>query len=205
MIGPVIASRRPALRLRVAALALVLLALDSLPFAPVVAAQTSASLYNVEVVVFRMNGPREGERGAAPLRSAAGESSNVETGGGIAQAARFVGPLPAAKLQLSGARQKLVAAGYRVLAHTGWTQTASSWGSRSGLPIARLGVQAPGLSGEFLLERGALLHLGMNLTYVTDAGVTHQLSEIRRVRFNEKNYYDHPGVAVIAVVTPAGR
>jgi hypothetical protein len=45
----------------------------------------------------------------------------------------------------------------------------------------------------------------MNLTYVTENGVTHQLSEIRRVRFNEKNYYDHPGLAVIAVVTPAGR
>jgi hypothetical protein len=178
--------------------------LGALPLAGEAPAQASASLYNVEVVVFRMNGPREGEPGAAPLRSAAGESS-ADSSAGVAQAARFVGALPAAKLQLSGNRQKLAAAGYRILAHTGWTQTASSWGSRSGLPIARLGVQAAGLSGEFLLERGALLHLGMNLTYVTENGVTHQLSEIRRVRFNEKNYYDHPGLAVIAVVTPAGR
>lgn len=186
---------------------LVLLALlgSILPLATEAPAQASSSLYNIEVVIFRMNGPREGERGAAPLRSAAGEPAAGESSGGVAQAARYIGALPAAKLQLSGARQKLAAAGYRVLAHTGWTQSASSWGSRSGLPIARLGIQTPGLSGEFLLERGALLHLGMNLTYVTEGGASHQLSEIRRVRFNEKNYYDHPGLAVIAVVTPAGR
>jgi len=173
--------------------------------APLARAQSGASLYNVEVVVFRMSGPREGERGAAPLRSAAGESANADASGGVAQAARFAGTLPAAQLQLAGARQKLAAAGYPVLAHAGWTQTASSWGSRSGLPLARLGINAPGLGGEFLLERGALLHLGMNLRYVTDGGVTHELSELRRVRFNEKNYYDHPGLAVIAVVTPADR
>jgi hypothetical protein len=204
MIGQATSPARCALRLQAAARACLVLMLGALPLAGEAPAQASASLYNVEVVVFRMNGPREGEPGAAPLRSAAGESS-ADSSAGVAQAARFVGALPAAKLQLSGNRQKLAAAGYRILAHTGWTQTASSWGSRSGLPIARLGVQAAGLSGEFLLERGALLHLGMNLTYVTENGVTHQLSEIRRVRFNEKNYYDHPGLAVIAVVTPAGR
>lgn len=202
MTTPSTRSNRP---LRAAALALVLLAIDAGSSATVAKAQASATLYNVEVVVFRMNGPREGERGAAPLRSAAGESSSVDSAGAISQAARFVGALPAAKLQLSGARQKLAAAGYRVLAHAGWTQTASSWGSRSGLPLARLGIQAPGLSGEFLLERGALLHLGMNLSLVTETGATQELSEIRRVRFNEKNYYDHPSLAVIAVVTPATR
>ena len=28
-----------------------------------------------------------------------------------------------------------------------------------------------------------------------------QLSELRRVRFEERHYYDHPGIGVIAVVT----
>ena len=97
------------------------------------------------------------------------------------------------------------ATGAEVLAHAGAAQTASSWGSRSGLTIERVGVQSPGLSGVFLLERGSLLHFGMNLKFTADNGATWQLSEIRRIRLNEKNYYDNPGLGVIAVVTPVGR
>ncbi|MEY2624890.1 MAG: hypothetical protein RL412_665 [Pseudomonadota bacterium] len=162
---------------------------------------TGASTYQVEVIIFRTNGAREGEPGAAPPRAASGDAAS-----GAAQVARYLGPLPAAKLQLSGARQKLAASGYRVLAHTGWTQTASTWGSRNGLPVDQLGLQVPGLSGSFLLERGSLLHFGMNLRYApAEGGAAQQMNELRRIRFNEKNYYDHPGIGVIAVVTPGGR
>jgi hypothetical protein len=45
----------------------------------------------------------------------------------------------------------------------------------------------------------------MNLKFTADNGATWQLSEIRRVRLNEKNYYDNPGLGVIAVVTPVAR
>lgn len=167
----------------------------------IAAAQGSGTpTYNVEIIVFRMNGPREGEPGASAPRAAAADAAS-----GAAQVARYIGPLAADKLQLSGARQKLAAAGYRVLAHTGWTQTASSWGSRNGLPVERLGVQVPGLSGNFVLERGSLLHFGMNLRYAPEGGAVHFLNDLRRIRFNEKNYYDHPGLGVIAVVTPGGR
>ncbi|MEN9788616.1 MAG: hypothetical protein RLZZ473_680, partial [Pseudomonadota bacterium] len=162
---------------------------------------SSAGAYNVEVIVFRGNGPREEGGGAPPTRSA----RDADSSSGTAQAARFLKPLPASALQLSGARQRLATGGYKVLAHAGWTQTASSWGSRSGLPIERVGVQSPGLSGVFLLERGSLLHFGMNLKFTADNGATWQLSEIRRVRLNEKNYYDNPGLGVIAVVTPVAR
>jgi hypothetical protein len=161
---------------------------------------TGASTYQVEVIIFRTSGAREGEPGAAPPRAASGDAAT-----GAAQVARYLGPLPAAKLQLSGARQKLAAGGYRVLAHTGWTQTASTWGSRNGLPVDQLGLQVPGLSGNFLLERGSLLHFGMNLRYAPEGGAAHQMNELRRIRFNEKNYYDHPGIGVIAVVTPGSR
>jgi hypothetical protein len=34
-------------------------------------------------------------------------------------------------------------------------------------------------------------------------GSTFNLSESRRIRFYERNYYDHPGFGVIALVTPA--
>jgi hypothetical protein len=168
---------------------------------PVVYAQgVGASTYHVEVIIFRTSGARKGEPGAAPSRIASGDAAS-----GATQIARYLGPLPAAKLQLSGARQQLAAGGYRVLAHTGWTQTASTWGSRNGLPVDQLGLQVPGLSGSFLLERGALLHFGMNLRYAPEGGAAQQMNELRRIRFNEKNYYDHPGLGVIAVITPGGR
>lgn len=159
----------------------------------------AGNLYNVEVIVFRMSGPREGD---AADSSRAGSPDAIQ---GAAQVARYAGPLPPAKLQLSGARQKLVAAGYRVLAHTGWTQTPDSWGTRAGLPVEQVGVRVAGLTGSFQLERGTLLHFGMNLRYATEGAAALQMSEIRRIRLNEKNYYDHPGLGVIAVVTPAGR
>lgn len=182
-------------------LALLLLAGSGLGTGSSAFAQSAAAtLYNVEVLIFRMNGPREGEPGAAASRAATGDTAQ-----GATQVARFAGALPPAKLQLAGARQKLAATGYRVLAHVGWTQTASSWGARGGLPVEQLGVRVPGLAGTFLLERGALLHFGMNLRYTPEGGATLQMSEIRRIRFNEKNYYDHPGLGVIAVITPAGR
>ena len=167
---------------------------------PAITQGAVASTYNIEVLIFRMNGPREGEPGAAAARSASGDSAQ-----GATQVARYVGALPATKLQLAGARQKLAGAGYRVLAHTGWTQTASSWGSRNGLAVERVGLQVPGLSGQFLLERGSLLHFGMNLRYTPEGGAALQMSEIRRIRFNEKNYYDHPGLGVVAVITPGGK
>jgi len=187
-------SMRPSL----ACLAMVGLGLLASP--PAVTQGAAASTYNIEVLIFRMNGPREGEPGAAAARSASGDSAQ-----GATQVARYVGALPVAKLQLAGARQKLAGAGYRVLAHTGWTQTASSWGSRNGLAVERVGLQVPGLSGQFLLERGSLLHFGMNLRYTPEGGAALQMSEIRRIRFNEKNYYDHPGLGVVAVITPGAK
>jgi hypothetical protein len=62
------------------------------------------------------------------------------------------------------------------------------------------------------LERGMYLHLGMSLSYApanapaglaAGPGTTFQMSESRRIRFYERNYYDHPGFGVIALVTPA--
>ena len=58
----------------------------------------------------------------------------------------------------------------------------------------------------------AAARAGMALTYAPDSpaagigagpGTTFSLSETRRIRFYERNYYDHPGFGVIALVTPA--
>ena len=157
-----------------------------LALAPIGLAQpaSSASAYTIEVIVFRNNGPREaGIGGTPPLRGA----EESDTPPAAAQIGRFISATPAARLRLAGLRQKMSAGGYRILAHAGWTQTASSWGSRTGIPLETLGVAAPGLSGNFLLERGSLLHFGMNLRYQPDESTLHELSELRRVRFEERH------------------
>jgi hypothetical protein len=164
---------------------------------PAPATTGNSGTYAVEVIVFRAPGGGGGAPSAAPSRGAA------DTAG--TQAARYIGPLPGSRLQLGGARDKLARGGYRILAHTGWVQTAASWGAPgSGLPLERLGIDVPGLSGSFQLERGSLLHFGMTLRHSVDGGPPAQLNEIRRIRFNERNYYDHPSIGVIAVVTPGG-
>jgi hypothetical protein len=62
----------------------------------------------------------------------------------------------------------------------------------------------PGLSGLVYLERGTYLHLGLSLRYAgASGGAGYALNETRRVKFYEKNYYDHPAFGVIALVTPA--
>lgn len=171
------------------ALAALLLAI-AVPATP----QVAASAYNIEIVVFRTDGGAgTGEAGGAPLES--GGDVPVATGG----VARLIGPLPASSLRLGDVVARLrAAAGYRPIAHAGWTQTASPWGSRSGFPLARVGVTAEGLSGMAYLERGQYLHLGFTMQLGRET-----ISEIRRVRLNEKNYFDSSGFGVIALVTAA--
>ncbi len=91
--------------LRLCGLALTLLAM-SLPAIP----QQAAGRYTVEILVFRIDGDSSGEDGAAaaPLRSSVGE----------------IMPTPVAGRRLAGAASKLRSAGgYRILAHTAWSQT----------------------------------------------------------------------------------
>ncbi len=97
------------------------------------------------------------------------------------------------------------------MAHVAWSQTASAWGSRAGFALQRLGIDVPGMTGTIVLERGQYLHLGMTLAYAPASspaglgaapGTTFTLNEGRRVRFNERTYFDHPAFGVIALVTP---
>lgn len=156
--------------------------------------QTSSGAYNIEVIVFRAGGSAA-DAGAATEPMVSGGDSGAGDGG----AARFVGTLPAASLQLGGIAARLRSSGaYRPLAHAGWVQTASPWGSRSGFSVSRVGLGADGLAGTTWLERGQYLHLGFTLTLGRAT-----INEIRRVRLGEKNYFDNPEFGVIAVVTAA--
>jgi Peptidoglycan-binding protein, CsiV len=203
--------------LRIAAFALLgaLLVSGSPPMqaqdAPAPAA--AATVYNIEMIIFRATGspgPAEawGAQGGSARNIAGDESAS-----GSSQVGRFVGVLPSSDWQLTDLENKLRASGaYVPVAHVAWSQTASAWGTRAGFPLARLGASAEGLSGTVFLEHGQFLHLGMTLTYAMAAapaslgaapGTPFSINETRRVRFYERNYFDHPAFGVIALVTPA--
>lgn len=164
------------------------------PFAQQAAATPSS--YNVEIIVFKNNGGGGEDWSAPGARAPLGGPGKEDGEAGAAQVGRLVAILPPAQFQLAADEGRLRSAGYPILAHLAWTQTASSWGSRAGFTLARLG-SAAGVAGMVYLERGSYLHLGMDLRYGS-----YQISEMRRVKFYEKNYYDHPGFGVIALLTP---
>jgi hypothetical protein len=175
--------------------------------------QTPSPTYRVEVLIFRattaLGGGENWAAGSGTRYGAHGEAEPAATG----QVGRFARALNRSELQLAEVAGKLRASGlYEPVAHAGWMQTASPWGTRAGFPVGRLGLNVPGLSGSVFLERGQFLHLGLALTYAmanppdgigAGPGTRFSLNESRRVRFYERNYYDHPAFGVIALVTPA--
>src|SRR5579862_1736753 len=181
--------------------------------APAAAPAPAASpVYNIEIIVFRPTsvvGGAENWSAEAGTRSIAGD----ESAGGSSEIGHFVAVLPNTAWQLTDLESRLRASGaYVPVAHAAWSQTASSWGTRAGFPVNRLGVDVPGLSGNVYLEHGQFLHLGLSLSWAMDnppdglgaaPGTQFTLNETRRVRFYERNYYDHPAFGVIALVTPA--
>lgn len=174
-------------------------------------AQTpSPTVYTVEVIVFRnlsgAGGPEDWS--ARPVARGPDTPEAPVTG-------RFVQSLGSSQFQLNDIAARLRnTTNYPPIAHFAWQQTASSWGSRAGFTIAKLAGNVPGLSGTIYLERGTYLHLGMALAYqpqtppeglAATPGTVFSMSESRRVKFFERNYYDHPAFGVIALVTPANR
>ena len=172
---------------------------------------SAGPVYNVEIIVFRAAGALGGAENwsaEAGARYIAGdESASAST-----QVGRFVAALPPAVWQLNELENRLRSSGtYVPVAHAAWSQTASSWGTRAGFTMQRLGISVPGLSGTVFLERGQFLHVGMSLTYAMPSpppglgaapGTVFTLNESRRVKFYERNYFDHPAFGVIALVTP---
>lgn len=176
--------------------------------------QQAATAYNIELVIFRASSAQGGAENWSAEASATGvAASSPEGAGGGSQLGRLVQKLPASTFQLNDVESKLKSTGiYVPIAHVAWTQTASAWGRRSGVRIDQIGLEAAGLTGSVSLERGQYLHLGLALSYSPSTppagagaapGTTFTLNESRRVKFYERNYYDHPAFGVIALVTPA--
>jgi hypothetical protein len=185
-----------------------------LAIAPALAqnADTNPTTYRIELIVFRTLTALGGAENWSAESSAANTVGD-ESASGSSQVGRFVAAIPPDQYQLGELESKLRASGaYAPVAHVAWSQTASAWGTRAGFALQKLGIDVPGLSGTVSLERGQYLHLGLTLSYAMPTppsglgaapGTVFTLSENRRVRFYERNYYDHPAFGVIALVTPA--
>jgi len=199
------------------------------PPEPHPAAPAAPTAYNVEILIFRANstlGSPENwsaEAAQAPAVPLATDGENgapapdsVAAAGAVAAVApgtRFVRALTPAEFQLTDLETRIKSSGtYVAVAHIGWAQTASPWGSHDSMSLQQLGLNNPLLAGTVTLQRGEFLHLGFALTMTIanpPAGLdaapqtTFVLSENQRVKFYERNYYDAPAFGVIALVTPA--
>jgi hypothetical protein len=183
--------------------------------APAISQDTAGGpAYNIELIVFQAKTAQGGAENWSAESAAADDAVvGAESSSGSSQVGRFVSLLPTSQFQLTEVENRLRASSaYVPVAHVAWSQTASAWGTRAGFPVQKLGIDVPGLSGNVFLERGQYLHLGMTLSYAMPTppaglgagpGTTFTMSQSRRIRFYERNYYDHPAFGVIALVTPA--
>jgi hypothetical protein len=182
---------------------------------PAVSQEPPASpAYNIELVIFRANNAQGvAENWSAEAAGTVNSIAGDEASSGSSQVGRFVALIPSSSYQLTEIESRLRSSGaYVPVAHVAWSQTASAWGTRAGFTLQKLGIDAAGLSGTVFLERGQYLHLGMTLTYADPSppaglgaasGTTFTINQSRRIRFYERNYYDHPAFGVIALVSPA--
>jgi hypothetical protein len=139
--------------------------------------------YTVEIVVFRNGGVVAAQDAGAPWPGLSGD--DVEA-------------VSVASRRLGGSVARLNAKGLRVLAQGAWKQEPTAFRSRRGVSAARLG--SAGIAGKVILERGERLHLGVDLV-VEDGGKRYRLNEVRQVKTDEINYFDHPAIGVLAIVT----
>jgi hypothetical protein len=156
--------------------------------------QQAAARYTVEIVVFR-NASETGGLAGAPLPASADDGVEIT-------------PATARKLT-EAARRLRGAGGFRILAQTAWTQApvgCSNATCRSvlrGPSATQLALDRAGISGKVVLQRGDSLHLGVDLT-IDDGGRRYRITEVRPVKVDQPQYFDHPALGVLAVVTAGG-
>lgn len=164
-------------------------ALVAAPAILVPARAQATARYTVEILVFQQLGlapPAATAMAVPPAQAPAGR----------------VTLLPAAEWQLGNLEGGLRrSAGYRVLGHAAWAADVPA----NGTLAARVEEVLPnsGLSGAVAVQRGQYLFLRVELDYAAPDGRVYQLRERRRVKFNERHYFDHPALGAIAVVSPA--
>jgi hypothetical protein len=146
--------------------------------------------YSVEIVVFQQPGLPPPAASVMTVPRAQAPAGRVEL-------------LPSSEWQLANVAGGLKrSAGYRVLGHGAWAANVPA----NGTLTANVEEVLPGsgLSGAVAVQRGQFLFLRVELDYATPEGRVYQMRERRRVKFNERHYFDHPALGVVAVVSPAG-
>lgn len=186
-----------------------------------VPAQESGRTYQVEIVVFEQSGPTaevftrpepalpplgpDAEPGTPGDASVPGTTAEPPVAAGLS--AGFGGP--AGDLRLRNIAAALDRRGYRVLWHQAWTQPASRLRQDGAVTLPVLAALGGGkasaqLDGSVELTAGRYLHLGLELETPAPGAGDYTLSQRRRVKINELNYFDHPRLGAIAVVTVPG-
>jgi hypothetical protein len=163
-------------------------------------ASGASGLYGVEIIVFRASSPGAEEAWDANLPGR-GFGNTANRGGAVPTITRI---LSASDYHLSGLESALKSSGaWRPLAHAAWIQTAANWGTHTGFSLSEVGINVPGLSGTVYLERATYIHLGFDVQY--QAAGNYAIKDMRSVKYNDKQYFDHPGFGILAVVTPVKR
>ncbi len=121
------------------------------------AAPVGPTVYNIELIVFRTNstlGSPENWSAEAAQAPAVPIAGDGEAGAPVADAptsvasGRFVRALTPAEFQLTDLEARIKSSGsYVAVAHVGWAQTASPWGSHESLSLQQLGIDSPLLAG----------------------------------------------------------
>lgn len=166
------------------ALAMALLAIMATPALP-----QAGNRYTVEIVVFRNGGT-----GAALAPDAV-----LPAGGDDIE------PTASTARRLGGAATRLRGtSGFKVLAHTAWSQAPAAYSTRRGVSAARLGLTSAGIQGKVMLLRGDNLNLGLDLV-IQDGDRRYYINQVRRIgKTDEVHYFDHPAFGVLAVVSAGG-
>lgn len=114
-------------------------------------------------------------------------------------------PLPQGSLQLAGAAAALrKRADYGLIALGGWVMpvppNATGTIALGDVLAAAAGTTAGQVSGSLVLTRGTYLTVGLDALWVPKDGLQLVLSEKRRVKFNERHYFDHESFGAIVLV-----
>ncbi len=114
-------------------------------------------------------------------------------------------PLPQAGLQLAGTAATLrKRADYGLIALGGWVMPVPS-NATGTIALGDVLAAAPGttagqVSGSLVLTRGTYLTVGLDALWVPKDGLQLVLSEKRRVKFNERHYFDHESFGAIVLI-----
>jgi hypothetical protein len=163
--------------------------------------QGASPLYGVEIIIFRASSPGADEDWTAPV-GGRGFGTAANRGGAVPGIVKLLGP---GDYHMTALENSLKSSGaWRPIAHAAWIQTAANWGTHTGFALSDLGIEVPGLSGSVYVERAPIyIHLGFDVQY--QGAATYTIREMRSVKYNDKQYFDHPAFGIIALVSPIKR